>query len=91
MLYSYVAPSGRGYEGRHDDNRRDDCGQPCHDDGGWRGIDEGGGRPKDDRRSYKGRDEDGWHRDDRRDASPRRNKQEREVDEEGFETVRTRR
>ena len=26
-----------------------------------------------------------WCRDDRRDASPRRNKQEREVDEEGFE------
>ena len=57
---------------------------------GW-GRDEGGGRPKDDCRGYKGRDEDGWRRDDRRDASPRRNKQEREVDEEGFETVCTRR
>ena len=39
----------------------------------------------DDRCGYKDRDEDGRHRDDRRDASPRRNKQEREVDEEGFE------
>ena len=34
---------------------------------------------------------DGWRRDDRRDASPRRNKQDKEVDKEGFETVHTRR
>ena len=86
-----MPPSGRHYEGRCDDDRRDDRGPPCCDDGGWRGRDEGGSRLKDDRRGYKSRDEDGWHRDDRRDASPRRNKPEREVDEEGFETVRTRR
>jgi len=83
-----MPPSGRRYEGRRDDDRRDDRGPPRRDDSGWRGRDEGGSRLRDDRRGYK---EDGWRRDDKRDVSPRRNKQEREVDEEGFETVRTRR
>ena len=47
-------------------------------------------RPRSDCSNYHSRDEDGWCCDDRKDASSRRNKQEREVDEEGFETVFTR-
>ena len=42
-------------------------------------------RPRSDCSNYHSRDEDGWCCDDRKDASSRINKQEREVDEEGFE------